>query len=232
MKKTIIQLKEEQTLLSRFLITARKRPEKDLEESIGNNEFSVMPKSMFTDDGQLLLSTDKAKILHQIESLVKEESSVDVEYMDQDRKRVTVVDGMALVNRVHKNPGMKTWKEFAEGFVALMMTVSQGFDEIRLIFDRYIIQSLKSRARKKRTSGNKVRYKVSHDGNIDNVRLKQLLTHIETKRDLTIYLPVYSQQVLQKDGLKYSITYDMITVTNIPDFSMELTKHDHEEADT
>ena len=100
------------------------------------------------------------------------------------------------------------------------------------MFDRYISQSLKFRARQKRTSGNKVRYKVSHDGNIDNVSLKQLLAHIETKSDLTIYLAVYYQQVLQKDGLKYSITHDMITVTNLSDFSMELMKHDHEEADT
>ena len=104
---------------------------------------------MFTDDGQPLLSTDKAKVLHEIELIVKEESSVDVEYMDQYRKRVIVIDGMALVNRVHKNPDMETWKDFAEGFVALMMTAFQGFDEIRLVFDRYISQSLKSRTRKK-----------------------------------------------------------------------------------
>ena len=74
-----------------FLITARKRPKIDLEESIDNYEFSVVPKSTFTDDGQLLLSADKAKILHEIESIVKEESSVDVEYMDQYTKRVTVM---------------------------------------------------------------------------------------------------------------------------------------------
>ena len=52
-----------------------------------------------------------------------------------------------------------------------------------------------------------MRYKVSHDGNIDNVSLKQLLAYIETKRDLTIYLTLYSQQVLQKEGLNYSIAY-------------------------
>ena len=83
-----------------FSYYSTKTSRDDLEESIGNYEFSVMPKSMFTDDGQLLLSTDKAKILHEIESLVKEESSVDVdvEYMDQYTKRGTVIDGMALVN--------------------------------------------------------------------------------------------------------------------------------------
>ena len=60
-EKKLVQLKEERTLLSRFLKTARKRPEIDIEESIGNYEFSVVPKSMFTDDGEPLLSSDKAK---------------------------------------------------------------------------------------------------------------------------------------------------------------------------
>ena len=64
------------------------------------------------------------------------------------------------------------------------MIVSQGFTEIRLVFDRYISHSLKSRTRKKRTSGNEVRYKIPDDGVI-GVCLKQLLSHIEPKADLT-----------------------------------------------
>ena len=39
----VIQLREERTLLSRFLIAVRKRTEFDLEETIGNYEFSVYP---------------------------------------------------------------------------------------------------------------------------------------------------------------------------------------------
>ena len=68
----LVQLKEERTLLSRFFITARKRPELDLEGSIGNYEFTVVPKSIFTPD-QPLHSCDKTKILHAIESMVKDE---------------------------------------------------------------------------------------------------------------------------------------------------------------
>ena len=44
----VVQLKKERTLLSRFLITTRKRPELVLEGSIGNYEFAVVPKSIFT----------------------------------------------------------------------------------------------------------------------------------------------------------------------------------------
>jgi hypothetical protein len=109
-EKKIVQLKEERSLLSRFLITSRKRPDIDLAESIGNYEFSVVPKSMFTEDGQPLLSTDKAKVLHEIEALANEDKSSVTEYMDQSTKRTIIIDGMAVVHRIKKHPNMKTWK--------------------------------------------------------------------------------------------------------------------------
>ena len=89
-------------LLSPFLITARNRPELDLEESIENNEFAAVPKSISTSDGQLLHSFDKAKILHAIEAMVKdEETNADETNLDVSA-RVMIIDGMALVNSVHK----------------------------------------------------------------------------------------------------------------------------------
>ena len=62
----VIQLREEKTLLTRFLITARKRLELDLEESFGNYEFSVVPKALFSSDGQPLTCTEKSSVLHHI----------------------------------------------------------------------------------------------------------------------------------------------------------------------
>ena len=109
---TLFQLKEERTLVSHFVITARTSPEIALEESIGNYESSIVPKSLFSDDGQPLLSTDKAKVLHEIESLVKEYPHDDVENIDQDTARIIIIDGMALVNRVHKNSNNKEWKVY------------------------------------------------------------------------------------------------------------------------
>ena len=55
----VVQLREEKNLLTRFLITARKRPELNLEEALGNFEFSVVPKAVFFNDGQPLNCTDK-----------------------------------------------------------------------------------------------------------------------------------------------------------------------------
>ena len=63
----VIQLKEEKTLLSRFLITARKRPELDLKYSLGNVEFAVVQKSIVSSDREPLPCTDKSTMLHHIE---------------------------------------------------------------------------------------------------------------------------------------------------------------------
>ena len=90
-------------LLAPFLITTRNRPELDLEESIENNEFAAVPKSIFTSDGQSLHSFDKAKILHTIETMVKdEETNADETNLDVST-RFMIIDGMALVNSVHKD---------------------------------------------------------------------------------------------------------------------------------
>ena len=90
----IIQLKEEKSLLSRFLITSRKRPEIDLEHCLGNFEFSVVPRALFTSDGEPIACTDKAKILHHIEELGSLEESG--EENDNDSS-VLVIDGMAVL---------------------------------------------------------------------------------------------------------------------------------------
>ena len=107
----IINLKEEKTLLSRFLIAARKRPELDLKFSLGNFEFSVVPKSLFTTDGQLLHSTDKSKVLHHIEDMANASTKVcELITTIEETYKVIIIDGMAAVNQVVKTKDMKTCK--------------------------------------------------------------------------------------------------------------------------
>ena len=106
----LVQLKEERTLLSCFLITTRKRPKLDLEGSIGNYVFAAVPKSIFTPDSQPLHSFDKAKFLHAVESMVKDEETNAEETNLNASMKVIIIDAMALANEVHKDKNMKTWK--------------------------------------------------------------------------------------------------------------------------
>lgn len=112
------------------------------------------------------------------------------------------------------------------------MKLSQNFEEVRLVFDRYIDDSLKERTRKKRTSGKEVRYKVSDSTNIANITLKQLLSHIETKQQLTKYLAKYFIEIITSTNKRYVVTYDKISESNIQDSIEDVATHDHEEADT
>ena len=109
-KEKALRQRFEHTLPSHFLITAGKRPELDLEGTIENYKFAVVPQSIFTSDGQLLHSFDKAKVLHAIESMVKdEETNADETNLDASI-RVIINDGMAQAKKVHKDKNMKTGK--------------------------------------------------------------------------------------------------------------------------
>ena len=68
--KKAIKLREERELLGRFLIIQGSRPDlvPKLEETIGEYELSVVPRSLFAVDGSLYVPTDKASLLHAIEA--------------------------------------------------------------------------------------------------------------------------------------------------------------------
>lgn len=63
---TTITLKEEKTLVTRFLIMSRQREGIDLESIVGHYELSVIPKSLFAADGQELPCSDKSKVSFQL----------------------------------------------------------------------------------------------------------------------------------------------------------------------
>ena len=69
-------LKEERKLISKFLILSRTRHDIDLPSYLGDNEFSVVPRSLFTLDGQFYKSTDKSVILNEIENLTNQTQAV------------------------------------------------------------------------------------------------------------------------------------------------------------
>ena len=97
-RANLVQLKEEKTLLTRFPIAARERSDIDLEHL----SVSVVPKSLFTCDGQLLACTDKSNIMHQVENLTVLEERYGLMSDSVNGYRVIIIDGMAVVNRVIK----------------------------------------------------------------------------------------------------------------------------------
>ena len=95
---------------------------------------------------------------------------------------------MAIVQKLKKTKDTKTCRDLGEVFIKRVKLESRQYDEVYLIFDRYIEGSLKERTRHKCTGGKGIQYKVTDNTRIDNIPLKKFLSHIETKQELTVYL--------------------------------------------
>ena len=69
----VVKLKEERDLLARFLIIQQSRPDlvPKLQTTIGHYEMAVVPRSLFSGDGTLLVPTDKSSLIHAVEQKAK-----------------------------------------------------------------------------------------------------------------------------------------------------------------
>ena len=104
--------------------------------------------------------------------------------------------------------------------------------EVRLVFDRYIKESLKAQTKRKRTSGKEIRYNVSDSTKISSISLKSFLTHIDTKQNLTVYLAERSKIAFGEIYKKYVITYNTFSESNLAEILEQMQTHDHEDANT
>ena len=98
---------------------------------------------------------------------------------------------MALLNKIQITPQIKTCSEIKTAFKNRLLEEASEFDDIRLVFDRYLNCSLKEQCREKRTSGIQIKYIIRDSTPLECITLKDFLSHIETKSDVTTYLPEY-----------------------------------------
>ena len=142
LKERIVEIKEGKQLI----VASTKREDVDLPEISGTHEFSIEPRSMFNVDGSSLLRTDKSSIIHQIEMITSR--SEEEPYDMSDTREVVIFDGMALLNQM-KMADIQTCGDLATKFIKNVMPASNGYDEIRMIFDRYQEISLKDLTKNK-----------------------------------------------------------------------------------
>ena len=96
--------------MTRFTFASRSRPEIDLPHYLGEYEFSVVPRSLFSTDGKLLPTNDKSTLLREIEQLIEKQ---DDRINKEKEHSVIIFDGMAVANKINirKSPQIKTYKE-------------------------------------------------------------------------------------------------------------------------
>ena len=83
-----------------------------------------------------------------------------------------------MVNSVTKTDYMKTCQDLADSFLAIICNMSANYDEVRLMFDRYMKTSLKEQMRIKRTKGKSTYYHVKDTTLIQNISMKDFLSDI------------------------------------------------------
>eukprot|EP00057_Strongylocentrotus_purpuratus_P007692 XP_011662166.1 PREDICTED: uncharacterized protein LOC105437364 [Strongylocentrotus purpuratus] len=196
----------------------------------------------------LLIPSDKRSFIHAIETygtepnsqsedqINEQQDSPNIETSGEDKKtdKLCIIDAMAVVQAIKKSPSMVDCSDFAAAFVRSIRKIASQYDEARVIFDRYIDDSLKAQTRGKRTAGiEPVKFDIKDNTNIKLVSLKTLLSHNYTKSQLTEYLGKAVLHEYTNSSKNVVVVYGNATYSNKPDmFDPELTHHTHEEADT
>ena len=126
-----------------MMVICKSRPEIDIKEAVGVYEFSVVPRSMFAADGNMLHCSAKSALMSILEKLSNDRSVEQAEPTNQFANadvqiKVAIVDGMAEVQSLEKPDWIKTCSDLADHFAATIFEKYQDADEIRLIFDRFV----------------------------------------------------------------------------------------------
>ena len=86
-------------LMSRCTTTSRSRPDVDLLGYLGMYEFSAAPRSIFTEESDLIWSKDKSKITSEMLECLPIDIIAE---SDDSNYKVVVFDGMAVGNKIGK----------------------------------------------------------------------------------------------------------------------------------
>ncbi|KAJ8034055.1 hypothetical protein HOLleu_24474 [Holothuria leucospilota] len=190
MKGQLVTVKQERRLLSQLLVVAKSRPEFEVKDAIGEYEFSNTPPSNCHPDGSMIMLSGKFQLVRLIMDLplpdnVQEPTSED---STGSTKEILIIDAMCIVNMVTKSPNEKfRASDFATKFLDIIINLSSPYDEVRIVFDQYLLGSLKETTRDNRTKkSTSIHYHVNNSTEIRNV--KSFLAHIKTKAELTEYL--------------------------------------------
>ena len=155
-----------------------------------------------------------------------------IDNTDEKPLHAVNIDAMALLNKIQISPQMKIGSEVKTAFKSRRLQEASEFDDIQLVFDPYLNCSLKEQCREKRTSGRLIKYIIRDSTPLEGITLKDFLSHIEIKSDLTTYLAEYCVKELKKADKRFVIVYQTFCLTNIENYLPDLEYHNHEEADT
>ena len=144
---------------------------------------------------------------------------------------MAIIDGMAELQGLDKPKSVSTVLELSDHFIARFYTKYNRYDEVHLIFDDYTISnSLKTATRKKRLGQSvSVHYKIDDSSKIQHLTMKRLLSHVQTKDELTVYLAnkIFDYALSAKKNIVVAYRQNVCYTTE-----NNYEASSHEEADT
>ena len=151
-----VDLKYTKDLYGRLMILAKSTKDIDQKGAIGNHEFTLTPRSLFSTDGSMLRCTDKSQLIRLLEMLGKEakleqcrlpseetgcvyECSMDedathvlpTESLDVDRG-ITDVDDTVILHKM-QSTALGIVVDLSYSFNDLLLSMTREYDEIILV---------------------------------------------------------------------------------------------------
>lgn len=142
----MVELKEDRSLFARMMMVCKSRPEIDIKEAVGLYEFSVVPRSMFAADGTMLHCSSKSVLMDILEKMDGGNTVQTVQApteMAAMQMKVSIIDAMAEVQALDKPDWIKNCSHLADYFTARIFEKYNSSNELRLIFDRFVIYRCK-----------------------------------------------------------------------------------------
>lgn len=187
-KNVVTTLREEKLAFSRMMIISKTQSDFCLEKVIGQYELTNIPPSNFSADGEMILAKSNEII---IELLNEIPTSEPIHPCTADYRCSLILDGMDLLESLKSVKPMENVGQLVNKFMTKLnseLNVSTNYAEVRLIFPRFVHNSLSVfSSRKKYGSANNIKqYHITDQTPIK--KLDNFLAHIDTRIELTQFL--------------------------------------------
>ena len=118
LKDEVVELQKDRNLFARLMMVAKSRPEIDIKEAIGQYEFSVVPRSLFANDGTMFHCSMKSALMSVLEktceSLDTSRTDDSVASSAPSTMTVAIIDGMAELQSLDKPHWGKQFRKVSQ----------------------------------------------------------------------------------------------------------------------
>ena len=120
-------------------------------------------------------------------------------------------------------------KDLSQHFIDKLLTLTEDFDEVILVFDTYKANLLKQKTRKRRQGKDPIQYQIADDTSIKQIPMGRFRSHEKTKANLAKYL---ADAVLKKNANSPKLVIISASGHTRSNRTLQFEENNHEEADT